>query len=362
MEEWLKKVQNLLVELNIDGLILTDYFNKRYFSGFTGTTGQGLILKNKKYFYSDFRYIEQATKQTAPYGFEFVRISKNGIEKIAEHIKENDVKRLGFDDAAMSYAQYESLKKAFGNIEFVPASDAMSELRKYKSKEEIECLRKAAQITDIAFKETIKIIKEGITEREIAAYLEYIQRINGADDKSFETIVASGHRSSMPHGVASDKKIQKNELITMDFGCYYKGYASDMTRTVFFGDEIPEEQKKLYDLVYEGQSLGIEMIKPGVIGKDVDQAVRDYFDANGEMAKYFGHSLGHSFGLEVHEPPYCSQVGNEPLKPSMVMTVEPGLYLEGKYGVRIEDDLLVTEDGYELLTKSPRELIIIKPE
>ena len=362
MEQWLQRVQNMLVELNIDGLILTDYFNKRYFSGFTGTTGQGLILRDKKYFYSDFRYIEQATNQTKTYGFEFVRIAKNGIETIAEHIKKHNVKRLGFDDMAMPYAQYQALQKAFGDVEFVPASEAMLNFRKIKCEKEVEFLRRAAEITDIAFKETLKIIKEGITEKEIAAHLEYIQRLNGADDKSFETIVASGHRSSMPHGVASDKKIQKNELITMDFGCYYKGYASDMTRTIFFGDEIPEEQKRLYDLVYQGQSLGIEMIKPEVLGKDVDQAVRDYFEENGNMSKYFGHSLGHSFGLEVHEPPYCSQIGNEPLKPNMVMTVEPGLYIEGKYGVRIEDDLLVTENGYEMLTKSPRELIIIKPE
>lgn len=163
----------------------------------------------------------------------------------------------------------------------------------------------------------------------------------------------------MPHGVASEKKVKRNELITMDFGCLYKGYASDMTRTVFYGDKISEEEKKIFDLVYRGQTLGIEMIKEGVIGKDVDQAVRDFFKKEGGYDKYFGHSLGHSFGLEVHEPPYCSKLGTDPLKANMLMTVEPGIYIEGKYGVRIEDDLLVTKNSYELLTKSPRELIMI---
>lgn len=354
------KERKILKELNLDALFLTDYFNKRYFTGFTGTTGQALIFKDKKYFYSDFRYVEQAKLQTEPKGYEFYKINKAIIDIFVEHLKENNVKRLGFDDASMSYSEYKMYEKAFEGVELVPASSLMLEARKVKDEEEIANLRKAAEITDIAFKETLKIIKEGMTEKEIAAYLEYMQRLHGADDKSFETIVASGYRSSMPHGVASDKKIKRNELITMDFGCFYNGYASDMTRTIFFGDEIPEDQKRIYDLVYQGQTLGIEMIKEGVIGCDVDQAVRDFFDENGNMSKYFGHSLGHSFGLEVHEAPYCSKIGKEPLKENQLMTVEPGLYIEGKYGVRIEDDLLVTKDGYELLTKSPRELIIVK--
>lgn len=352
------KELKILNELEIDGLLLTDFYNKRYFTGFTGTTGVALATKENKYFYSDFRYVEQATMQTKPYGYEFVKIEKNSILHILEHVKKHNIKRLGFDDKAMPFSEYQMFKNEL-NVELVPASDAMLNARKIKTEEEIKYLKRAAEISDIAFKETLKIIKEGISEKEIAAHLEYIQRLNGAEDKSFETIVASGYRSSMPHGVASDKKIKRNELITMDFGCYFNGYASDMTRTVFFGDNISSEEKRIFDLVYEAQSLGIEMIKPGILGKDVDQAVRDFFDKNGNMAKYFGHSLGHSFGLEVHEPPYCSKIGNEPLVKNMLMTVEPGLYIEGLYGVRIEDDLLVTEDSYEILTKSPRELIMI---
>ena len=356
MKERLERIFN---KLNIDGLLLTDYFNKRYFTGFTGTTGQALITKEAKYFYSDFRYVEQATMQTKEYGFQFIKIERRAIDSIAESIKKHNVKKLGFDDLSLSFAEYMMYKNAFPNVEFIPAGIEMQNARKIKTEKEISYLREAARITDIAFSETIKIIKEGITEKEIAAHLEYIQRLNGAEDKSFETIVASGHRSSMPHGVASDKKIQRNEFITMDFGCYYNGYASDMTRTVFFGDNITAEQKRIFDLVYEGQSLGISMIKPGVLGKDVDQAVRDYFKENGDMDKYFGHSLGHSFGLEVHEAPYCSKLGTEPLQENQLMTVEPGIYIENFCGVRIEDDLLVTKDGYELLTKSKRELIII---
>ena len=261
----------------------------------------------------------------------------------------------------MSYSDYQMYSKALPNVELVPAGNEMLNARQIKSQKEIEYLKKAASITDIAFSETLKIIKEGITEKEIAAHLEYIQRLNGAEDKSFETIVASGHRSSMPHGVASDKKIQRNEFITMDFGCLYNGYASDMTRTIFFGDKdkISSEQKRIYDLVYEGQSMGIEMLKPGVIGSSVEYAVRDYFKKNGDMDKYFGHSLGHSFGLEVHEPPYCSRACDDKLQENMVMTVEPGIYIENFCGVRIEDDILITKDGHERITKSPRELIFV---
>ena len=356
-----EKIQKIFSDLNIDGLLLTDYYNKRYFTGFTGTTGQALITKEKKYFYSDFRYIEQATLQTKPYGFTFVRIERRAIDNIIECVEKHNVKRLGFDDLSMSYSDYQMYSKALPNVELVPAGNEMLNARQIKSQKEIEYLKKAASITDIAFSETLKIIKEGITEKEIAAHLEYIQRLNGAEDKSFETIVASGHRSSMPHGVASDKKIQRNEFITMDFGCLYNGYASDMTRTIFFGDKdkISSEQKRIYDLVYEGQSMGIEMLKPGVIGSSVEYAVRDYFKKNGDMDKYFGHSLGHSFGLEVHEPPYCSRACDDKLQENMVMTVEPGIYIENFCGVRIEDDILITKDGYERITKSPRELIFV---
>lgn len=356
-----EKEKLILEKLNLDGILLTDYFNKRYFTGFTGTTGQALITKEKKYFYSDFRYIEQAILQTKPYGFDFCRIERRAIDHIIEGVKKHNVKRLGFDDLSMSYADYQMYKKAFEGVTLVPCGEELLNARQIKTEKEIEYLRKAAHITDIAFSETLKIIKEGITEKEIAAHLEYMQRLNGAEDKSFETIVASGHRSSMPHGVASDKKIKRNEFITMDFGCFYNGYASDMTRTIFFGDKesITPEQKRIYDLVYEGQSMGIEMLAPGVVGSSVDLAVRDFFKKNGDMDKYFGHSLGHSFGLEVHEPPYCSRVCNDKLQENMVMTVEPGIYIENFCGVRIEDDILITKDGHERLTKSPRELIFI---
>lgn len=358
MEEKIKKIFS---DLNIDGLLLTDYFNKRYFTGFTGTTGQALITKDKKYFYSDFRYIEQATLQTKPYGFEFVRIERRAIDNIIEGVQKHNVRRLGFDDLSMSYSDYQMYSRALSNVELVPAGNEMLNARQIKSKKEIEYLKEAAHISDIAFSETLKIIKEGITEKEIAAHLEYIQRLNGAEDKSFETIVASGHRSSMPHGVASDKKIARNEFITMDFGCFYNGYASDMTRTIFFGDKdkISSEQQRIYDLVYKGQTMGIEMLKPGVTGSSVDLAVRNYFKENGDMDKYFGHSLGHSFGLEVHESPYCSRVCDDVLQENMVMTVEPGIYIENFCGVRIEDDILITKDGHERITKSPRELIFI---
>ena len=198
-----------------------------------------------------------------------------------------------------------------------------------------------------------------MSEKEIAGYMEYIQRKLGAEDRSFETILASGVRSAMPHGVASDKKIQKEEFITMDFGAYYNGYVSDMTRTVYYGNNITEKHKEIYNLVLEAQILGINTIKEGVMSDEVDKVVRNFLTEKG-YGKEFGHGLGHGIGLEIHELPYLSSVTQIELKENMVVTSEPGLYFDGWGGVRIEDDVVVKKDGREVLNKSNKELIIIE--
>lgn len=228
-----------------------------------------------------------------------------------------------------------------------------------KSDEEIGFIKKAIEISDVAFSEALKIIKEGVSEKEIAGYMEYIQRKLGAEDRSFETILASGVRSAMPHGVASDKKIQKEEFITMDFGAYYNGYVSDMTRTVYYGNNITEKHKEIYNLVLEAQILGVNSIKEGVMSDEVDKIVRNFLTEKG-YGKEFGHGLGHGIGLEIHELPYLSSVTQIELKENMVVTSEPGLYFDGWGGVRIEDDVVVKKDGREVLNKSNKELIIIE--
>ena len=245
------------------------------------------------------------------------------------------------------------------NAELVPVGDRIILERMVKTPDEIEKIKKAVEISDTAFTEVLKIIKEGVSEKEVAGYLEYIQRKLGAENRSFDTIVASGHRSSLPHGVASNKKIEKDEFITMDYGAYYDGYVSDITRTVYYGSNISDRHRKVYNSVLEAQLLGVSTVKAGMMSDDVDTVVRDFLKERGYVEE-FGHGLGHGIGLEIHELPYLSGMSHIELKENMLVTVEPGLYFDGWGGVRIEDDVIVTKDGCEILNNSSKELIIIE--
>lgn len=358
MEKRSEKLLKLLNELNVDGIFLTDLYNLRYFTGFTGTTGVALATKKGNFFYSDFRYRSQAEAQVSKMGFEFREVSRGSLKFVGEHAEKLGLKKIGFEDNNVTFAMYQKLKEVF-KAELVPVGEKIMYERMIKSDEEILMIKKAIEISDIAFSEALKVIKEGVSEREISAYMEYIQKKNGAEDKSFETILASGVRSAMPHGVASNKKIQKEEFITMDFGAYYNGYVSDMTRTVYYGNNITERHKEIYNLVLEAQILGINTIKEGMMSDDVDKVVRNFLTEKG-YGEYFGHGLGHGIGVEIHEFPYLSSASHIELKENMVVTSEPGLYFDGWGGVRIEDDVVVKKDGREVLNKSNKELIIIE--
>lgn len=358
MEKRSEKLLKLLNELNVDGIFLTDLYNLRYFAGFTGTTGVALATKKGNFFYSDFRYRSQAEAQVSKMGFEFKEVSRGSLKYVGEHAEELGLKKIGFEDNNVTFATYQKLKEIF-KAELVPVGEKIMYERMVKSDEEILMIKKAIEISDIAFSEALKVIKEGVSERELSAYMEYVQKKNGAEDKSFNTILASGVRSAMPHGVASDKKIQKEEFITMDFGAYYNGYVSDMTRTVYYGNNITERHKEIYNLVLEAQILGISTIKEGIMSDDVDKVVRNFLTEKG-YGEYFGHGLGHGIGVEIHELPYLSSVSHIELKENMVVTSEPGLYFDGWGGVRIEDDVVVKKDGREVLNKSNKELIIIE--
>ncbi|BBM36692.1 M24 family metallopeptidase [Pseudoleptotrichia goodfellowii] len=358
MEKRSEKLLKLLNELNVDGIFLTDLYNLRYFAGFTGTTGVALATKKGNFFYSDFRYRSQAEAQVSKMGFEFKEVSRGSLKYVGEHAEELGLKKIGFEDNNVTFATYQKLKEIF-KAELVPVGEKIMYERMVKSDEEILMIKKAIEISDIAFSEALKVIKEGVSERELSAYMEYVQKKNGAEDKSFNTILASGVRSAMPHGVASDKKIQKEEFITMDFGAYYNGYVSDMTRTVYYGNNITERHKEIYNLVLEAQILGINTIKEGIMSDDVDKVVRNFLTEKG-YGEYFGHGLGHGIGVEIHELPYLSSVSHIELKENMVVTSEPGLYFDGWGGVRIEDDVVVKKDGREVLNKSNKELIIIE--
>lgn len=352
-------MKKIIREKNIDGVYITDLYNLRYLAGFTGTTGSAFITEDKKYFFTDFRYKEQALKEAGTMGFQVVIIERNSIDTISKFIIETGIKKIGVEDNSLRVALYDKIAANFAGIEIVKLGNSIQKLRMIKSEDEIKIVRKATEIADIAFMEIQKDIKEGVSEREIAAKLEYIMKMNGAEDKSFDTIVASGYRSAWPHGVASDKKIEKNEFIKLDFGCYYNGYVSDITRTLFYGDKISAKHIEIYEIVKEAQQLGIDSVIAGITGKELDTIVREYIKLKG-YGDNFGHGLGHGIGVEIHELPTVSQAGEITLEENMLITIEPGIYIEGFGGVRIEDDVVVKKNGCEILTKSPKELIILK--
>ncbi|PLR68092.1 M24 family metallopeptidase [Bacillus sp. UMB0893] len=351
----LEKMRNRLKELDVDGIFITSSYNRRYMTGFTGSSGVALITDSKAVFITDFRYTEQAAKQVE--GFEIVQHKGPILEEVAVQAEKMNIKRLGFEQDDLSFASYSAYKAALKEIEFIPVSGAVEKLRLIKSAAEIKILKEAAEIADAAFKHILTVIRPGIREIEAANELEFFMRKQGAVSSSFDIIVASGHRSALPHGVASEKEIEKGDFVTMDFGAYYKGYCSDITRTIAVGDPS-DELKKIYSIVLEAQLRGMKGIKAGMTGIEADALTRDYISENG-YGEYFGHSTGHGLGMEVHEGPSLSMKSETVLEPGMVVTVEPGIYIPQLGGVRIEDDTIVKEAGNESLTHSPKELIIL---
>lgn len=351
-------LREIIKKLNIDAVLITDLYNLRYFTGFTGTTGIALATNEGNFFFSDFRYKEQALKQVEPMGFTFIEVGRNSLDKIKEKLDNLGIKKLGFEDLNITFNYYKQVEEVF-KVTMIPLGNSLVVKRLVKKDYEIENIKKAVEISDRAFEETIKIVKTGMTEKEVAAHLEYIQRKLGAEDRSFDTIVASGYRSALPHGVASDKKIGMNELVTTDFGAYYNGYVSDITRTFFVGNEISDRQKEIYDIVLEANKLAIKHVKAGIKCSDLDSIAREYIAGKG-YGNNFGHGLGHGIGLEIHEAPTVSISGDIILEENMLITIEPGIYIEGFSGVRIEDDVVVKNNGYEVLNRSNKELIMIK--
>ena len=350
----LQRLRDQLEQLQVDGILVTNPYNRRYITGFTGTAGVALISKKEALFITDFRYIEQAQEQCA--NFKIVKHTKAIQEEVAYQAKQLGITKLGFEQDVLTFATYRQYKQAC-EMEFVPLSNVIEKLRLIKTSAEIKILKEAAQIADAAFKHIIGYIAPGKTELEVSNELEFFMRKQGATSSSFDIIVASGHRSALPHGVASNKVIEKGDLVTMDYGALYNGYISDITRTVAVGNPS-DELKKIYDIVLKAQLLGMAGIKPGLTGKQADALTRDYIEGKG-YGPNFGHSTGHGIGLEVHEGPMLSFKSDIVLEPGMVVTCEPGIYVPGLGGVRIEDDTIITNDGNESLTHSPKELIIL---
>jgi Xaa-Pro aminopeptidase len=352
--EKIERLREQFAQAGIDGMLVTSPYNRRYMTNFTGTSGVALISAEKALFITDFRYVEQAGKQAK--GYEIVQHTAPIHEEVAKQAEKLGIQKLGFEKDHLTYSNYQDYQKVFKG-ELIPVGDIIENLRLIKSESEIKILKEAADIADAAFKHILDFIKPGITELEVANELEFFMRKCGATSSSFDTIVASGKRSALPHGVASDKIIEKGDLVTLDYGALYKGYVSDITRTVAVG-EPSADLKNIYQIVLDAQLLAVEKIKPGMTGKEADAIARNYIAEKG-FGDQFGHSLGHGIGLEVHEKPLLSMRSDMVLQPGMVVTVEPGIYVPGLGGVRIEDDTLITSSGNETITHSTKELIIL---
>lgn len=352
MKRRLEKAREKLYANKIDALLITNPINRKYITGFTGTAGVALITENEALFITDFRYIEQA-KEQSPH-FTIIEHKDLIEQEISKQLKHRKLKRLGFETSNVTYAAYERYKSVL-DVKLVPVNNIIENIRLVKSKDELKILKKAATIVDDTFEHILDYIKPGVSELEIANELEFYMRKKGATSSSFDIIVASGHRSAFPHGVASNKVIEHGELVTMDFGAYYKHYCSDITRTVAVG-EINKTLETIYHTVEQAQQLGVEKIKSGMTGKEADAICRDYINEQG-FGDYFGHSTGHGLGMEVHEGPGLTPKSTVILKPGMVVTVEPGIYVPNEGGCRIEDDIVITDRGNMRLTNAPKHLI-----
>ncbi|MFC3882877.1 M24 family metallopeptidase [Bacillus songklensis] len=352
--EKLTKLRQAFQHQGIDGMLITSGYNRRYMTNFTGTAGVGLVSEDKAVFITDFRYVEQAGKQIE--GFEIVQHKGLIVEEISKQVERLGITKLGFEQQHVTFAEFTSYKTNI-RAQLVPISDIMEKLRLIKNDSEIKILKEAAKIADAAFEHILGFIRPGVTELDVSNELEFFMRKQGAASSSFDIIVASGYRSALPHGVATNKAIEKGEFVTLDFGAYYKGYCSDITRTVAVGD-VTNQLKTIYDVVLQAQLRGMQGIKAGMTGKEADALTRDYITEKG-YGEYFGHSTGHGLGMEVHEGPALSMRSDTVLEPGMVVTVEPGIYIANVGGVRIEDDTIVTAEGNESLTYSTKELIIL---
>jgi Xaa-Pro aminopeptidase len=355
MEKRINKLREKMKEKNIEAFLVTKKENVRYLSQFTGTAGKLLITEKDSIFITDFRYLDQAADQTD--GCVIEEISSNFIKGFAELLKRKKIKNLSFESQDLNFKTYQQLKEKLELENLNPVESVVESLRMIKDSSEIQKIKKAVEIADQGFQFLLDFIEVGKSEKEIALELEFFMKRNGGEANAFDFIVASGKRGALPHGVASDKLIEKGDLVTIDFGTVYQGYHSDITRTVAVG-EPASELKEIYQIVLEAQKKVISEIKAGMSCVEADKIARDLIKEAG-YGDNFGHGLGHGVGLEIHEGPRVSYTSEDNLKPGMVVTDEPGIYISGLGGVRIEDDLLITENGCEVLNAAPKELIIL---
>ncbi|RJE89932.1 aminopeptidase P family protein [Paenibacillus sp. 1011MAR3C5] len=350
-----ERLRKLLEENGLDALLIASPHNRRYISGFTGSAGFVLITSGDNYFLTDFRYREQAAKQVQ--GFQVIEHGVSPIDDIRGILEKEGIASLGFEQEHVSYGEYLQWGKTLKAIQLKPAAALVEKLRMIKDDAELQVMQEAADLADRTFQHILGVLATGIRESDIALEMEVFMRSNGATSSSFDTIVASGERSALPHGVASDRRLGSDEFVKLDFGAYYNGYCSDLTRTVVIG-KPSDKHKEIYNIVLEAQLHALANIRPGMTGMEADALCRDIITKHG-YGDNFGHGTGHGLGMEVHEAPRLSRLSDTILTPGMTVTVEPGIYVPGFGGVRIEDDIVITESGIKILTSSPKELICL---
>jgi Xaa-Pro aminopeptidase len=342
---------------NNEGILINKKINRDYLTGFTGSSGLFLLTKEDSWLISDFRYQEELKQDFSWLKSICAPAAVSLWDQVIRQCKNLELKKLFFESAALTHNYFTYLTKNLSEVTLLPKVALVEELRMIKDVAEIMLLSKAAQIADNIFKELLPFIKPGISERRIAHIIEELSRKHDAEGIAFPSIVASGVNSARPHARPCVKELQYGELVTIDFGVVYRGYCSDITRTIVLG-QPNKEQAAIYNIVLTAQKKVLEFLKPGITAGQVDCIARDYITAAG-YGNYFGHSTGHGIGLEIHEAPVLARKASVMLKPGMVVTIEPGIYIPAVGGVRIEDDVLITETGCRLLTKSDKNLLCL---
>ena len=343
---------------HLDAVLLTCEANRFYACGFhsAGSDGIAVVTRHHNYYFTDSRYTEAAGRYVQDAEIREANREHPYSALINEVIQREHITRMGYEDEYMTVADFRRFSEKL-SCELVPATQLLWDHRAVKDSEELNCMIQAQRITEKAFDDILKEIRPGVSEKEIAARILYLMLHYGAEDKSFDPIVVSGPNGSLPHGVPSEKLIQDGEFVTMDIGCKFGGYCSDMTRTVAVG-HVTDEMRTVYETVLQAQMAGIGAAKGGITGHDLDAAARQVIEDAG-YGPYFGHSFGHSVGVEIHENPNATPSNHQPLPVGTVISEEPGIYLPGKLGVRIEDVVILTENGCQDITLSPKNLIIL---
>jgi Xaa-Pro aminopeptidase len=341
--------------LGVDGILITNPQNRRYLSNFSGSSGALLISSDKAVIMTDFRYWEQVSQEVSDFDLE-----KQGPffwQSVLEIIQKLNWTKIGFEAGSLTFEEYQNLTNlAPHSMQFVPTSDVVEKLRWIKDEQEIKILAEAERITDSALAKTLEIVKPGLKEKELALEFDHQLRLQGAEGNSFTTIAISGERTSLPHGVATDREIRRGDLVLIDCGALYQGYCADLTRTMVVG-LASAEQKRIYQIVLRAQEMALNFLKAGLIGAEVDRVARQFLAEQG-YGQNFGHGLGHSVGLNIHESPRLSVTEQNPIPVGAVITVEPGVYIPGWGGIRIEDLVVVEKTGIRNLTNSPKKDLI----